>query len=110
MNRVYRAHIALARFDEAGADAIIEALVAEFPDDSVCLFEAAQYYARKCGYDRAIELYERSFANEKRYPRFQDELMGIADVYRIAGEYEKAAQLRDSIRGIEEKEGDGNEG
>ncbi|MBR6408600.1 MAG: UvrB/UvrC motif-containing protein [Clostridia bacterium] len=25
-------------------------------------------------------------------------------------EYEKAAQLRDSIRGIEEKEGDGNEG
>ena len=47
MVQVYQAHIALARFDEKTADRIIENLVAAHPDDFVCLFEAAQYYAQK---------------------------------------------------------------
>ncbi len=58
-NEVYRAHIALARFDEAAADKTIEELVAGNGDDSVTLFEAAQYYAKKCDYEKAIEYYER---------------------------------------------------
>ena len=94
---VYRAYIALARFDEKTADAIIERLEAEHAEDFACLFEAAQYYARKCDYDRAIELYERSFEAEKRRPRFTDELMAIADIYRIRGDYEKAAETYDRI-------------
>ncbi len=88
---VYRAHIALARFDEKTADRIIEELVAAHGDDSACLFEAAQYYAGKCAYAQAINLYERAFAAEERRPRFQDALMGIADIYRITGDYRSAA-------------------
>ena len=95
--QVYRAHIALARFDEKTADGIMEELVEAHADDSICLFEAAQYYAAKCDYDEAIELYERSFAAEERRPRFQDPLMGIADAYRIRGDYRKAAETYDRI-------------
>ena len=92
MNRVYRAHVALARFDEPTADGIIETLLAERPEDWVCLFEAAQYYAAKCDYDKAIACYEECFQKTTRRPRFQDELMGIADIYEIRGDYRKAAE------------------
>ena len=94
---VYRAHIALARFDEKTSDGIIEALVAAHPEESVGLFEAAQYYAGKAAYDRAIELYERSFEREPRRPRFTDELQGILDICTIQGEYQKAADTCDRI-------------
>ncbi|MBQ2330285.1 MAG: tetratricopeptide repeat protein, partial [Oscillospiraceae bacterium] len=103
-NEVYRAHIALARFDEAAADKTIEELVAGNGDDSVTLFEAAQYYAKKCDYEKAIEYYERSFANEPRRPRFQDELMGIADIYQVMGDYKKAAETYDRIIDLLENE------
>ena len=63
----------------------------------MCLFEAAQYHAMKCDYQKAIELYERSFANEKRRPRFQDELQGIAEIFEIMGEYQQAAATYDRI-------------
>ncbi|MBR6380939.1 MAG: helix-turn-helix domain-containing protein [Lachnospiraceae bacterium] len=92
LNQVYRAHIALARFDEKTADGIIEELLREHPEDSTCLFEAAQYYAEKCDYQKSIELYEQSFEKTPRRPRFQDELMGIRDIYVILGEYQKAAE------------------
>lgn len=89
---VYRAYIALARFDESMADRIMEELGERYPDDFVFLFEYAQYHARKCDYDQAIALYERSFAAETRRPRFQDELMAIADIYEIRGDFRKAAE------------------
>ncbi|MBQ1413191.1 MAG: helix-turn-helix domain-containing protein [Clostridia bacterium] len=95
--RVYRAYIALARFDEPTADAILDELITNHPDDSVCLFEAAQYHAMKCDYSEAIALYERSFENEKRRPRFQDELHGIAEIYEIMGDYRNAAATYDRI-------------
>ncbi|MBQ6383594.1 MAG: helix-turn-helix domain-containing protein [Clostridia bacterium] len=101
---VYRAHIALARFDEPGADRIIEDLGRKYPDDFVYLFEAAQYYAAKCDYDKAIALYERSFALEPRRPRFQDELMAIADIWEIRGDYKKAAETCDRIIDLLENE------
>lgn len=94
---IYRAHIALARFDEKTADDMMEKLAADHPDDWIGLFEIAQYYAAKCDYDKAIGYYERSFETTTRRPRFQDELMGIADIYRIKGDYEKAAQTYDRI-------------
>ena len=93
----YRAKIALARFDEKSADAIIEAMVEAYPDSSVCLFEAAQYHAAKCDYDEAVELYEQSFAKETRRPRFTDELIGITDIFTIQGRYREAAQTVDRI-------------
>ncbi|MCR5695254.1 MAG: helix-turn-helix domain-containing protein [Clostridia bacterium] len=97
INEVYRAHIALARFDAKTADSIMEKLVNKHGNDSACLFEAAQYYALKCDYDKAIDLYERSFATIERKPRFQDELMGIAAIYRIRKDYRKAAETYDRI-------------
>ncbi|MBQ9562383.1 MAG: helix-turn-helix domain-containing protein [Lachnospiraceae bacterium] len=90
--QVYRAYIALARFDEKTADGIIEGLLRDHPEDWITLFEAAQYYVGKCDYDKAIELYEQSFEKTTRRPRFQDELMGIRDIYVIRGEYRKAAE------------------
>ena len=104
MVQVYRAHIALARFDEKTADRIMEDLVAAHPEDFACLFEAAQYYAEKCDYQKAIGLYEQSFEKETRQPRFQDELMAIADIYEIMGEYRKAAETYDRIIRLLEEE------
>ena len=97
MVEVYRDHIALDRFEEATADGIIEKLLADHPDDFLCLFEAAQYYAEKCSYDKAIACYERSFAAQTRRPRFQDELQGIMDIPVIRGEYRQAAETCDRI-------------
>ena len=88
----YRARNELARFDESAADRIMEQLIRDHPDDSIVLFEAAQYHAIKCDYQKAIEYYELSFEKEKRRPRFTDELMGIADIYKIMGDLGKAAE------------------
>ncbi|MBP1555204.1 MAG: helix-turn-helix transcriptional regulator [Oscillospiraceae bacterium] len=91
--RIYPAHIALARFDEKTADSIIEGLVRDDPDDSGILFETAQYYAKKCDYDRAIELYELSYEKDTDRPRFVDALQGISDIYKIRRNYAKAAEV-----------------
>jgi transcriptional regulator with XRE-family HTH domain len=110
LNQVYRAHIALARFDEPTADRIIDELVAENADDSACLFEAAQYYAKKCDYEKAISYYELSFENETRRPRFTDELMSIADIFQIMGNYRKAVETYDRIIDLLENEWNMTEG
>lgn len=95
---IYRAHIALAEFDEARADRIIEEAMAEFSQDGGFLFEAAQYYARKCEYEKAIEFYDASYAAEAEHkPRYMDALQGIAVIYEILGEYKKAAATYDRI-------------
>lgn len=104
MVQVYRAHIALARFDEKTADSIMEDLVSAYPEDTACLFEAAQYYAKKCDYQKAITLYEQCFEKETRRPRFSDELMAIRDIYEIMGEYRKAAETCDRIIDLLENE------
>ena len=101
---VYRAYIALARFDEPAADRIMEELGEKYPDDFVRLFETAQYYARKCDYDKAVALYERSYELQTRRPRFQDELMAIAEISEIRGDYRKAAETCDRIIDLLEKE------
>ncbi|MBQ5950616.1 MAG: helix-turn-helix domain-containing protein [Lachnospiraceae bacterium] len=104
MKRVYRAHIALARFDEPAADRIIEDMLREMPENDAALFEAAQYYASKCSYEKAVDCYERAFAADPRRPRFQDALMGIADIYEIAGRYADAAKTYDRILDLLENE------
>ena len=104
MKQVYRAYIALARFDESGADRIMENLIAEQPENDAVLFETAQYYAMKADYDKAVDCYERAFAVDTRRPRFTDALMGIADIYEIKGEYRKAAETYDRIVDLLENE------
>ena len=95
---VYEAAIALAEYDEKKADAIMEDALGRYPGKPDLLFEAAQYHARKCEYEKAIEYYEASYAaEENEKPRFTDALQGIAVIYEILGEYKKAADTHRRI-------------
>jgi len=95
---VYEAAIALAEFDEKKADAIMQQALSDFSEEKAILFEAAQYYARKCDYTQAIHYYEASYAAEEdSKPRFTDALEGVAVIYEILGEYEKAVDTRKRI-------------
>ena len=93
---VYGAYIALNKHDVEKADRIIEECVMEHPDDTGYLFEAAQYYARKCEYEKAISFYERSWSIDKA-PRFTDALYGIATIYKILGDRDNAVKTYDRI-------------
>lgn len=94
----YRAHIALMENGQAAGDAVIEAALSHLPDETGMLFEAAQYYARTCRYDRALLLYERCWtAEEDQKPRFCDPLMGMAAIHEIRGEYDKALHMQQRI-------------
>ena len=104
MTVVYKAYIALARFDESTADRIMENLLTEQPDNDAVLFETAQYYAKKCNYKKAIDFYERSFEADSRRPRFTDALMAIADIYEIMEDYANAANAYGRIVELLEKE------
>ncbi|MBQ6430710.1 MAG: helix-turn-helix domain-containing protein [Oscillospiraceae bacterium] len=104
MKRVYRAYIALARFDEPAGDKIMEDLLAEQPGNDAVLFETAQYYAAKADYKKAISIYEQAFAADPKRPRFQDALMGIADIYEIMGDNVNAAKTYDRIIDLLENE------
>ena len=95
---VYKAHIALAEFDVQRADRIIEEGLLAFSDNGGFIFEAAQYYARKCEYQKALALYEKSWEIEEAHkPRYTDTLYGIAKIYHILGEKEKVLCTYDRI-------------
>lgn len=98
MVSIYEAHIALAEFDEPKADKIIEDALKIYEKDGVFIFEAAQYYAKKCDYTKAIEFYERSWAMEEdKKPRFIDALQGIVIIYEILGDYKNAVATQERI-------------
>ena len=92
----YEAGIALCEYDEAKADAIIESAAEKFSDNSGHLFEIAQYYARKCDYQKAIDFYEKSWkAGEDNKPRYTDALDSIAIIYNIMGDKAKCLETYD---------------
>lgn len=97
MNYSYRAAIALARFNEPEADRIMAELEKEHLDEDGCYFEIAQYYTKKAQFEKAIDYYERSFEASNRKPRYTDELLSIATIYDILGDYEKEASTYDRI-------------
>lgn len=102
---VYEAEIALKKYDEKKADEIMEKAIADFRGEGDILIEAAQYYAKKADYDKAIKYYEEYFAaaeNEK--PRFTDPLEGISMIYEIRGEYRKAADTQKRILAVLKEE------
>ncbi|MBQ4097193.1 MAG: tetratricopeptide repeat protein, partial [Clostridia bacterium] len=85
-------------YDVKKADSIMESALAEFEEDSGFLFELGQYCAKKCEYDKAIEFYEASWtADEGKKPRYTDPLHGIATIYVIIGEKEKAIETYDRM-------------
>lgn len=93
---VYQAYIALAEYDAKKADAIMADAEVQFGDHEGFLFEKAQYHARKCDYEKAIEYYERSWANAP-VPRYTDALQAIAIIYEILGHREKAIATYDRM-------------
>lgn len=95
---VYEAYIALAEYDVKKADSIMENAMKEFSDNSGFLFESAQYYARKCDYDKAIKYYELSWKSEEdKKPRFTDAIQGIAIIYEIQNNREMALATYDRM-------------
>lgn len=95
---VYEAYIALAEYDVKKADGIMEAALRDFGTDGVFLFEKAQYHARRCEYDKAIEYYEKSWEAEKeRKPRYTDALHSIATIYEILGNTTAALETYDRL-------------
>ena len=93
----YKAGIALARYDEKLADSIINELEEEYGDNPNCLFEIAQYYAKKAQYEKAINYYEESFEKDTKRPRYIDALLSIADIYDIMGNIKKEVETYDRI-------------
>ena len=93
----YKVHITWIRKGGEEADKQVEALAREYPDHEGFLFEAAQYYAKRAKYDKAIAYYEVSFEKDPKRPRYIDPLMAISDVYVIQGEYQKAADTYERI-------------
>ena len=93
---IYEANIALAEYDQEKADGIINEAFDKYKDDPDFLFEAAQYYAKKGAYDKAIELYNASYEIDEK-PRFMDALQGIATIYEIQGKYKEAVETCDRM-------------
>lgn len=93
----YKAGVALARYDELQADSIMNKLEVEHGDDPSCLFEIAQYYAKKAQYEKAINYFEESFEKETKRPRYIDALLSIGDIYDIMGNIKKEVETHDRI-------------
>ena len=95
---VYEAYIAMAEYDVESAERIMQSALKEFSEDSGFLFESAQYYARNCKYEKAIEFYEASWAaDEDKKPRYTDPLHGIATIYEIMGDKARAIETYDRM-------------
>lgn len=94
---VYRAHIALAEYDVARADAIMADAEQYFGSDPGFLFEKAQYHARKGDYRTAIAYYEKSWEAEQEKPRYTDPLDAICTAYEILGDKENAIAACDRL-------------
>ncbi len=100
---IYQASIALAEYNKPKADAIMEEAEKTFGDNFGFLFEKAQYHARMCEYQRAIEYYESSWERDEK-PRYTDTLQAIAIIHEILGNTGKAADTYDRmIRCIKEE-------
>ena len=93
----YKAGIALAKYNEKEADMIMANLEKEHIEEDGCLFEIAQYYAKKGQFTKAISYYELSFEKTKRRPRYTDELLSIIDIYDILGDYQKEVETYDRL-------------
>ena len=77
---------------------LMESALLDFSDHAGFLFEMAQYYARKCEYEKSITYYEQSWEAEKsQTPRFTDALDGLATIYVIMNNPDKAIETYDRM-------------
>lgn len=93
---VYEARIALKEGKLEIAEQWIKDLLENFKDDAGALFEAAGYYADRCQYDKALELFEMSYEIDEK-PRYSDALQAEAAIYEIKGDYNAAISTLERI-------------
>lgn len=95
----YRAHIALIEKGLPEADQIMEEAVQKLQENPGMLFEAAQYYAFTCRYDKALMLYEEAWAREEAHhkPRYTDALSAMAIIHEIRGDLESAVKSQERL-------------
>lgn len=93
----YRASIAFEKGDHEGANKIMDELGTEYGNEPGYLFELAQFYTKSGQYEKAIQLYEDSFRNDPKRPRYCDALLGIIDIYDIMGEIGKEVETYDRL-------------
>ena len=95
----YRAHIALIEKGLPAADQIMDEAVQKLPENPSMLFEAAQYYALTCRYDKALALYEADWAQEEAHhkPRYTDALQSMAIIHEIRGDLENAVKSQERL-------------
>ena len=90
---VYKAYIALAEFDIAKAEEIMNDAFHIYSNNPHFIFEYAQYLARNCNYNKAIEMYEYCWSIEgNKKPRYTDPLESIAIIYKIQNKHSKAIE------------------
>ena len=92
----YEALIATAEHNVTLAEQKIEEIKTCYPENEGAMFVIADYYASQCRYDEAIEYYEKCYKMDEK-PRYYDPLHGIALIYEIQGNYEKAVNTYDRI-------------
>lgn len=100
---VYEAYIAMAEYDINKANKIMADAFLKYKENTIFLFEYAQYSARNCNYNKAIELYELCWKYEaNKKPRYTDALEAIAIIYEIQNHYDKAIitynRLKDCLK------------
>lgn len=92
----YEALIAIAEHEVLVAEQKIEEIKEQYPENEGAMFAVADYYARQCRYDEAVQYYEKCYEIDEK-PRYYDPLHGIALIYEIQGKYEKAVKTYDRI-------------
>lgn len=93
---VYPIRIALAEFKYDDAVKMMEELEAHSKEKPDELFDLAGINASLCRYDKAIELYEKSYELDEK-PRYYDALWGISTIYEIQGRFNEALATWDRI-------------
>ena len=95
-SRIYELRISFCEGDPAKSDECAQALLADYSDDYLALFELGGYYADRCNYEKALMLFERSYEAETK-PRYVDALQAEAVIYEILGDFDKAAKMQERV-------------
>lgn len=86
---IYNLYLLIAEGKEEEAQNSIEQIILNFGQNAKMWFDLADFMAKRCRYDEAIEYYEKSFKLWEK-PRYVDSLEAIAHIYEIQGMYSEA--------------------
>ena len=93
---MYAGWIAFAAGDHAEADRLWDGMVADNPENWFAWSTRADAYAKQARYDDAIRCYREAIARQTP-PRYTDNEESIAQICRICGDREGAAQAYEHV-------------